>query len=321
MASIGIEILAILYSFNFYIVPFVAMGAVVYLMKMWTCPMITRNPCELAILFGPDRAQVYKVTRRLAPFFTTKDGNYWFGAGKTVAVTQPSKNIKAAKKGLFGGRRGKQGPAPTVASREDHEAFKPAPVPKNKLHVFVEGVNQPVDQLDRMETKLADLTVHYRPLKQIKRQTVRFPKVSLAFERNWALIVKNEGYELRPTREKQPHKVNFFVRVGLYIENKAENAKSVAESENTSASDLLSVTIQTVKEKVGDTEQNANFSAAFARNILRQVRWMERNWIGLLTGASNMLPLLIMAGAAMAVVVIFLMFPQGPGAIGPRPAG
>lgn len=328
MASLVTEILALMFGFNLYIVPAIIGGVIVYMMKFWTCPLITRNGSELTLILGPDKSQVLKVTSRYMPFFTTKKGAYWFGQGKPVKVMQPKRAQKVDKPAtsrgdllsLFSFKKAPRQPKQAQKVDYDDKNFEAAPVPQNKLHIYVQAVNQPIDQLERMDSKLLDLRTHFEKEKQVKNQSVRFPRSSLAFERNWVLMIKDDSYELYPTRERQPVKINFFVRIGIYFAT-ADAQKQAAAGENESAGDLKSLMVKTVAQKLGgDLDKNANFSAAFARKLLREIRWMEREFVNRLIGATNMLPILIMMGAAIAVVAVFFLYPGASGP-GPRPLG
>lgn len=328
--------MAYLYGYNFYIMPGVVAGIMIFLMPMFTCPLITRNPTELAIIFGPDKAKVLKVAKRLRPFFVLPDTVYWFGKAKPVTVMQPKIKPKTQRKAISPLSLFRKRPKESAAeiARQEHEEMDPAPVPKNNVHVYIQGINQPVDQLERMETKYSDLTAHWKFVKQTKSQGVRFPKISLAFERNWALVVKKDGSELRPTKQPQPQKVNWRTRIGLYVTKDVWDEMQRASSENatitstststnttsTESGDLLSVTIQKVTDIVGDVQQNANFSASFARDLLRDIRWMERSFLNKLIGVVDMLPLMIIIGGAVAVIAVLLLYPSGP-TVGPRPVG
>lgn len=179
---------------------------------------------------------------------------------------------------------------------------EPHTVGNNLLHLYFSGVNQPITHLDRVATKESDIITLREFTKQVTGHNIRIPAGRRAFIRNWVLIIKNGEVKLQTLKEsglkgRQRYKINVLTRIGLYMTQEIE-----AESTNTSANARLqSVTIQTIQQKIGDKVRGTNFSSRLAYKIIKRARYVEINWVRLLTGGFDwkiiMFLLLIVIGA------------------------
>jgi hypothetical protein len=274
-----VQILVTLNLYWIYILPAVLLGGIFGLMRMFTMPLLTRNPHELVIIFGSSKAKVYKVVGRYLPFFLTKKGAYWFSDA--------------------------------------------APLGHNLLHVYFEGVNQPVYALKRNVDKESHIMSHRENITQIKGHTVLIPPSMRTFARNWVLIIKYGTpadkdkpapitVELKTAKSvglgKQPYKLGLFKRIGVY-----QVSQQVAEGANASKQ-LQTITVQNVIEKVGGNVKGMNFSSSFSGRLIKNVRRVERNWQMLLTGGFDMRVILVMIVMFGIIAMAYLLFlaPNAP---------
>lgn len=261
--------------------PAMASAIPLILVRMFAFPLLTRNPAELIIIFGPTKARVIKVTSKVLPFFTFKNNLYWFA--------------------------------------------EPIEVGHNLLHIYVEGVNQPITNLERNPDKEANMLSLREFTKQTTSHNIIIPPSMKSFIRSWVLIVKGGKVELKTASEagvkgKQLYRLGVFKRIGLYMMKEVEVE---AENSSSSAKELLqTVTVQMIQQKIGNIVKGTNFSSRYAFKILKRARYVEINWINMLTGAFDMRMLLIIGAVIIVFILIFFVFKPGDiSSLGPPPAG
>lgn len=310
-----LDVLIFFWVYKFFIIPSVAIGATMYLVRIFAFPLLSRNPCELVVIMGPDRVKIKRVKERLLPYFLHRKGAYWFTDAKTLTkvegvkkktATRPKKPSRFAKK-----QNVLEMPEVTAETQESESRI---PFAQNKIHVYVDAVNQPVYDLVRMENKITDITSAHGMARQVKSHSIQIPPSFASFTKNWVLKIYSDHCELEATKIKQPFKVSFLTRLGVVLVGKEQ----AVESGN--ASDVLqSVTVQTVMQKIGSIEQNANFSASWMFQCIKAVNLLEKNWMRYLTGAMDMRFLLVVIGV-IAVIAMYVLF-VGPPTLPPPPAG
>jgi hypothetical protein len=265
---------------------YAGVAAIAYLVvvRLLAFPLITRNPHELVVLLGANKATIRSVVDKHLPFFTLKKGAYWYGDGLQCEG--------------------------------------------NTLHVYTENVNQPVHTLKRMPNKEVDVMRYKNTSQWAARQTkphkVLLPPLTRkVFVRDYVLILKKDTAELVPAKDsglkgKQPYKIGFFRRLGVY--EMAENEKAV---ESTNASDVVqSVTVQTVLQKIGNIHQHTNFSSVAALTIINKVRRDDRHLVRRLTGSMDprlIMAIVMIAGIAAIGLMMWFVFKPDVSSLPPPP--
>jgi len=212
----------------------------------------------------------------------------------------------------------------------------PLPLGNNLVHVYFEGVNQPITHLARIDTKEADMLAQREYFNETKSHTVLLPVSMKVFTTNWALILnqieeghgdeKTISYKLQLLTNKeagikgrQQYRGGFFKRLGLYV-----STQVAAEGEvgNASSEDLQSITVQTVVKRLGGVVRGTNFSSTYGAKILKGVKKLERDWYMLLTGALDMRIIIVLMVMVLAIVAVFLLFKPGDiSSLPPPPPG
>lgn len=207
---------------------------------------------------------------------------------------------------------------------------QPIEIGHNLVHLYFEGINQPITALDRNGDKEADILAQREFIKQTKSHTVYIPVSMKVFSVNWALILKEvEGEDgtkkhmvkLVPSKElkikgRAQYRIGFFKRIGIYMAT-----EQVAEGSNASDS-LQTLTVQTVMSKLGAAVKGTNFSSVYAAKILKATKKIERDWIMMLTGAFDMRIIIVLMITILAIVAVFLLFKPGDiSSLGPAPPG
>jgi len=253
------------------------------LVRTFSIPLLTRNPAELVLIFGPRKVTVLKVTSHYLPFFVHKQRLYWF--------------------------------------------TEPLPMGNNLVHIYFEAVNQDVVHLDRLPDKEANILSLREYFKQVSPQHVNIPPSMKTFNKNWVLIVNEpEGkVELKTAREaglkgKQYYQIGILKRIGLYHIVAQEVESTTASS--TAKPQLITLTVQSVFEKLGDIVKGNNFSSRMAYKIIKRARYLEINWVRLLLGDFDWRLILVILLVIAAIAGIYFLFPQGDlSSLGPPPAG
>lgn len=240
-----------LYFSQYWYVLFPAIfGAIpLVLVRTFAMPLLTRVPHELVIIFSPRRATVLKVVSRYLPYFVHKQRLYWFD--------------------------------------EPHQ------VGNNILHIYFEGVNQPITHLERIPHKESNILSLREYYNQTKSHHIILPPSLKSFGREWALIINDttKKVELKTAREagvkgKQFYKIGLLKRIGVFrvkqIEAQGSNSSASAKAE------LVTVTVQSIQQKLGDVVKDNNFSSRLAYKIIKKTRKIETDWIMMLTGAMDM---------------------------------
>lgn len=252
----------------------------IILIRTFAFPLLTRNPTELILIFGPNRARVMKVRQRVHPFFSYRNNLYWFD--------------------------------------------DPIEVGHNLYHIYIEGVNQPLTRLTRNQEKEANI-MSLREYDKPLGHNIMIPPSFDSFIRNWVLIIKPEGGELKPASEvkevrgKLRYKIGLLKRIGLFIvEPKVQEVEGANASGNAETV-LTMVTMQMIQQKLGPVTKGTNFSSRYAFKILKRTRYVEINFIKMLTGAFDFRIILIILIIVAAMAGIYFLMPSGD--IGPPPPG
>lgn len=238
-----------------------------------------------------------------------------WNVNKEAILLEHAKQLKAAEE------------ANTLASKVEEDKNTDVTKPKDRptgsmLHVYVDAVNQPIYSLVRNTSKVMDLVVHRGVRPEITGHKLLLPP-RLAFGNNWRLVInpKENTCYWQKTREKQPYKLNFFVRIGVYIirEVKVEVGAASTNSNAETQEVLEAVTVQKVVDSVGGVIKNVNFSSAAAYNLMKQIRFFERMWVPTLLGAMDMRIIVIIL-IMVAGIAVYLMMPKADvSQLGPPP--
>jgi hypothetical protein len=277
------------YFSQYWYILFPAMASIIpmLLIKLFAFPLLTRNPAELILIFGPRKVTVLRRISGYLPYFAFKQRMYWFA--------------------------------------EPHQ------VGNNLLHLYFEGLNQPITHLERNQDKEKDIISLREFNKQTASHNIRIPPSLKSFIRSWALIIDETtvvdgkpviSLELVPSRvakvpQKQSYNIGVLKRIGLY-----RRMNKVAEGETSSGTanqELVTLTVQKVQEKLGDVVKGTNFSSRLAWKILKRTRDLELNWVRWLLGEFDWR--IIMLALLIIVAFVGIWFISNSFSPGPAPAG
>jgi hypothetical protein len=263
---------------------YAGVAAIAYLVvvRLLAFPLVTRNPHELVVLLGSNKAEVRAVKDKHLPFFTLKRGAYWYGEGVECegnVIHVYTENINQPVNGL---------------------------------------TRIPNKEIDIMRYK----TTSQWAARQTKPHKVLLPPLSRkAFIRDYVLVLNEDKAELVPTKEsglkgKMPYKIGFFRRLGVY-----ETIEKEQESTNASDT-LQSITVQSILQKVGSVHQHTNYSSVAAKSIIDKVRRDDRHLVRRLTGSMDprlVMALVMIAGIAAIGLMMYFVFKPDVASLGPPP--
>jgi len=325
MATVGnpiIDFFIWIFLYGVYIIPPGAAFAVAYMIRIWSFPLITRNPHELVIMVNAGKVKIHKVKDNSRPLFTTKKGLYFFAESLPVTI-QHKLTIKTHKPLLF-----KKTQMPELEQTNEQQLVKLS-FAENRILLYSQDINQPLTDLTMMKTKIQNILTHYVPTKAVGSHAVQIPaSLKWVFWRNWQLEVRSDStIVLQPVRERQPLRVNFFIRMGIVFPSKQQQAikeasTSAAASEKTMQSGDGLLSIQKITQSLGDIERTSNMSAAFYLDIVKKLRKLHsRKWMMQLTGQFDARLIFIVVGALAAIVLVLFMLQPNMSMLPPAPPG
>lgn len=181
----------------------------------------------------------------------------------------------------------------------------------NKYHVYIEGINQDVTEMERRESKLDDMLQNNSKAKQVIGHRIRIPKrikdhlnqhytLTLDIERKLAVLTK--------VKERQPFKISLYHSLGIYIQENEEVEKEM-ENEGSGGQTLVQLTNQTVVQQIKHVQGYSYFSSNSAFNLWKKRIKIELLFVAWLKGSTDprLMSALIIGGSIVAVIAL-LMF-------------
>lgn len=323
-----IEFLSLLVTYQWFILAGLIASAYFVLVRLFAMPLLTRNPHELVLILSPGGTKIFKVKERLLPFFSTKHASYWYSEPLKIHVKIPvgkQPKVKKVKK-QKGKKMTQEEWDKQLTDLNVQEQKQTQEVAQNRevkdletgslLHIFVDAVNQPIYDLKRNPNKVMDLTVHRQVRNEVRKHNVLIPP-TWSFGKNWMIVINGDKAFIERTNKKQPHKVSFLSRVGIY---KVDEVKVGESSTSASTTTLKTVTVQTIIEEVGGLLHNSNYSASFSRKLIRDIRNYERNWVMILLGLFDWRIIMVLLVAVVIIAAVFLLYKPGDlSGLGPQP--
>jgi len=179
----------------------------------------------------------------------------------------------------------------------------------NKYHIYIEGINQDVTEMERRESKLDDLLQTNGKAKQIVGHQIRLPlKLKDHLHKHWALTVdaKKKLAILSKVREAQSFRISLYHTIGIYIQEE-EQVEEEMESASGGQS-LTQLTNQTVVQQIKYVQGYSYFSSNSAFNLWKKRSKIEMLFVAWLKGSADprLMAALIVGGSIMAVVALLI---------------
>lgn len=197
----------------------------------------------------------------------------------------------------------------------------------NQYQVFMEGLNQSVTSMERLQNKCSDLMRNKTKVKQLSGHQIRIPRnLKGHLHRHYVLILDpiNDLAQLKPVDEKQSFRVNFTHTLGIFVQenNTIETEQPNETNENaTQIVQTVALTTQSVMQQIAYVQENSNFSSHYAYTLWKTIRNVDRNFMTWVKGSLDpkviAIFLMLAGGIAAIYLVMHLMNPQT--ALGPMP--
>lgn len=180
-----------------------------------------------------------------------------------------------------------------------------------KYHVYIEGINQSVVDMERRESKLDDILQTDAKGKQIIGHQIRVPiKIKDHLHRHYALTLdKNKKLAiLTKTSKRQPFKISLYHTLGIYIQEDEEVEQELEHESSTNGQTLIQLTNQTVVQQINFVQNYSYFSSSTSFNIWKKRRKLEMLFVSWLKGSADprLMAALIIGGSILAVMALLI---------------
>lgn len=194
----------------------------------------------------------------------------------------------------------------------------------NRYSIYLEGINQPITETTRNNSKVHDVPHVYKLPRQISGHKIILPiKIKEHLNRHFKLILNAQSGKIRlePTSERQPLRVSFYHTMGISIET-LEVIPQEIESETTSGKQVqVQLTTQLMMRQLKTTSETNNFSSAYAYSTWKYALGAEQSIVGNLSGAIDpKIVVLLLALMGIGAAVFFMFYYSSPtNVLGPMP--
>ena len=304
--------------------------------KLFGMPLLQRWSNEVVIILKPSKVQFGKITNQMEPYIIKGKGMYWLDSPlspkeyETPIEELPTKvqvkldklkeryNILSEKKG----RTKKDDLEMKRLIRNADRIIKVNSLrvePRNQLHIFTQPINQPVNNMERRQSKVNELLNNEANIKPIPNHGIwLLQNPRLHFHRHYQIQVNPDNtYQLIPVKQRQQFGIGFWHSLGIVMlkEVQQEEAKEMENSSGGKGPQLMQTTIttHTVIQQMKSIQEYQNYSASRAFSILKHRARIEspygfKMWI---EGAFDMRIILLLAGMVAGVALIFMMLHGG----------
>ena len=265
--EIFINILIYLNIYWYYIVPLFALGFYHIILTYFQFPLITNKIHELVILISPEKIKVKKITNRVMPFFTTKNGIYWFD--------KPCHDVDSLN--------------------QIHTYINEINQPITKMKRRENKVN------DLMTNQFVAKQVTGHKLLILRHLKKHFHR-----HYTLVIDTTNDMYQLKEVPERQALKVNFWHTIGIYLQQSVPVEQEQDIETSSGVLSVKALTTQTILQEVKYIQEHSYYSSSYAYHLLKKLVKMERYYITWLTGAIDPKVIIALLGIMGACAAAFL---------------
>lgn len=194
----------------------------------------------------------------------------------------------------------------------------------NKYHIYIEGINQDVTQMERRDNKLDDMLQTRISVKQIGNHQIRIPlKIKDHLHRHWTITLEptKKLAVLTPVDKPQPFKLSLYHSLGIYIQEDVEVEKEQEVESGNAGQVLIALTTETLVQQINYVQSYAYFSSSSAFNLWKRRLRIDQMFVTWLKGSMDPRIMaafvLLIAGISAVVVMSIFMKPELP----PMPTG
>lgn len=305
----------------------------VAVVKLFGMPLLQRWGNEVVIVLYPNKAVFKKVSEQLDTYFRVGKGVYWYSQPlqpDSYSCISPKFEEKLEKNRIKYEELMKK---ETRTKKEEllvkrllrQQKYMQKQVlhtePRNQLQIYTHPINQAIYDMKRRETKIPEILHGNATPTKLKGHGVwimQNPK--LHFHRHYQIITNPDGtlYKLIPVKNRQQFGIGFWHSIGILMQKEVQ-VEQPKEIEHSSASDggrqlvATEITTKVITQYMKEVQDYPNFSASAVFRVLKKRESLERKFKWDISGQTNPIIWLVLAGAIGAIVVMFLFLHGGGG--------
>lgn len=320
------NILIFMEMYQYYLLACILPTIYLVIVKLFGFPLLQRWSQEVVIILYPTKVKFAKLTSQYQPYFQFQKGIYW--------VSNPLSNVNQGHKfnPSIPGRKGRKAYDNKCMEcgklKREHGTEDSVGHNENQILVYTHAINQAVYDMKRRETKVDELLNSDHKIKSIPRHGIWIMKNPLLhFHRHWEIVIgpNNDVYELRKATKRQQFSVSLWHTIGVtkqILQTEQIPIDQVGENGGSNTKQVLlyqQVTQQVVLDHMKYVSEYHNFSSNTAYRICKKLNKIEANFYYWVSGSFNILPILILVGAAACIGLVIFMFHGGGPSLGPMP--
>jgi len=190
----------------------------------------------------------------------------------------------------------------------------------NTYHIYIEGLNQDVCNMERRDNKLGDLMQTKLVSKQISNHQIKLLKhFKTHLHRHWSITLEPnlKIAKLTPMTTPQPFRLSLYHTLGIYMQHEQEVEKEI---ENSSGNTILSaITTESVIQQLTYIQSYSYFSAHSAQQLYKKIKKIDLNFMTWVKGSIDPKLLMMLAILGMGVALVFLVSIMMKPDLGPMP--
>lgn len=197
---------------------------------------------------------------------------------------------------------------------------------RNKFHVFIEGINQSLNDIERRDNKLDELLTYTDRIKALSSHSIVLPKdIKKHMNRHFIITLEPNSNQLKimPTPERQNHRFSFYHTIGFQIQTPVQVEEEIPEIENASSEQpkvvFTQLTTQMILQKIKYIQEYNYFSSFSAFTLSKKIRSINSNFYMWLLGAIDVKILVVLIGVIGAIALVYLGMPLLTPKLGPMP--
>lgn len=203
----------------------------------------------------------------------------------------------------------------------------------NKFHIFVQGINQELSDIERRDNKLDEIISYTENIKSLSSHKILLPKnIKGHMHRHYMITLEPNGnfFKLTPTKQRQSHRYSFMHTVGIQIQNTIEtedqefedkeNEIQVNQSSSNQQVIFTQLTTSTILQKIKYIQSYHNFSSFYAYKLSRKIKRINSNFFLWLMGSIDPRLIIVLISVFGAIALVYFGMPLLTPKLGPMPS-
>lgn len=199
----------------------------------------------------------------------------------------------------------------------------------NKFHVFIQGINQSLSEIERRPNKLDELLTYTENFKALTKHSIIIPKnIKAHMHRHYMITLEplSKQLKLTPVKDRQNHRLSFYHTLGFQIQSELQTAQEIknttSSSENIPSNNIVftQLTTQTILQKIKYIQEYNYFSSYSAYLLSRKIKKLNTNFFFWLLGTFDPRIIIVLVAMFGAIAMVWFGMPLLTPDIGPMPS-